>query len=139
MNDYTIYVRIQEEELTTIFAKGKIKKKWTGWRPKTDEQTQEFRKNVMEKNFDTEDDIATTQKNIETVAGEVAQIISAPENVRLREEAAARCTAKINRKVLKKQARKVRAEHLVKCCLEPGKKKAKKKAADTTVCERAFH
>ena len=50
-----------------------------------------------------------------------------PENVGLREEAAARCTAKIKRKVLKKQARKARAEHQVKCFLEQGKKKAKRK------------
>ena len=47
--------------------------------------------------------------------------------LRLREEAAARCTAKIKRRVLKKQARKARAEHQVKCCLVPGKKKAKRK------------
>ena len=50
-----------------------------------------------------------------------------PENVRRREEAAARCTAKIKRKVVKTQARKARAEHLVTCCSEPGKKKAKRK------------
>ena len=54
-------------------------------------------------------------------------ILSVPENVRLHEEAAARCTAKIKRSVLKKQARKARAEHQVKCCLEPGKEKAKRK------------
>ena len=53
--------------------------------------------------------------------------MSAPKNVPLREDAGVRCTAKINWKVLKKQARKARAEHLVKCCLEPGKKKAKRK------------
>ena len=46
--------------------------------------------------------------------------MNTPENVKLREEAAAR------RKVLKKQARKARAHHQVKC-LEPGKKKAKRK------------
>ena len=54
------------------------------------------------------------------------KIMSTPENVRLREEAAARSTAKIERKVLKKQARKARADHQVKCCLEPGKKKTKR-------------
>ena len=45
-------------------------------------------------------------------------LLSTLQNVRLREEAAARCTAKIKRNVLMKQARKARAEHLVKCCLE---------------------
>ena len=46
---------------------------------------------------------------------------------RLREEAAARCTAKIMRRVLRRQARKARAEHLVRCSLVPGKSKAKRK------------
>ena len=55
---------------------------------------------------------------------------SYPENVRLHEEAAARCTNKIKRRVLKKQARKAKAEHLVKGCLEPGKKKVRRKTAD---------
>ena len=50
-----------------------------------------------------------------------------PKTVRLREEAAARCTAKIKRRILRKQARMAKAEHLVKCSLEPGKKKAKRK------------
>ena len=52
---------------------------------------------------------------------------STPENVRVREEAAARCTANIKRRVLGKQARKASAEHLVKCSLVPGKKKTKSK------------
>ena len=53
--------------------------------------------------------------------------MSTPENVRLREEAAARCTAKIKRRMSRKQARKPGAEHLVKCSLDPGKKKTKSK------------
>ena len=36
-------------------------------------------------------------------------------------------STKIKRTILKKQARKARAEHLLKCCLESGKKKAKRK------------
>ena len=47
------------------------------------------------------------------------------ETVRFREEAAARCTAKNKRKILRKQARKARAEHLVKCCLQDGKKESR--------------
>ena len=82
------------------------------------------------------EDLATRQKTIEIAAGEVAHhtkaerathSLSTPENVRSREEAAARCTAKIKRKVLKEQARKASAEHLVKCCLETVKKKTKRK------------
>ena len=54
--------------------------------------------------------------------------MSVPETVRLRGEAAARCTAKIKRRTLRKQARKARAEHLVK-----------EKAADRIVRQRAFY
>ena len=53
--------------------------------------------------------------------------MSTLEDVRLREKAAARCTAKIKRKVLRKQARKARAEHLAKCSLELVKRKDNKK------------
>ena len=50
-------------------------------------------------------------------------IQSTPENVRFREEAAARCTKKIWRRVLKKQARKARAEHLVKAAWNQGRRR----------------
>ena len=62
-----------------------------------------------------------------TKAQKETEIMSTPENVRLREEAAARCTAEIKRRVLRRQARKARAEHLVRCILDPRKKKAKRK------------
>ena len=62
-----------------------------------------------------------------TKAQREEEIMSTPENVRLRAEAAARCTAKIKRIVLRRQARKAGAERLVKCSLEPGKEKAKNK------------
>ena len=89
----------------------------------------------MEKYDDTEDDLVAIQRTVETAAGKVAHhesrkrkiVMSTPETVRLREEAAARCTAKIKRGVLKKQARKARAEHHVRCCLEPGQTKANRK------------
>ena len=96
----------------------------------------EIQKKVVEESDSTEDGLAATQKNIETAAWKAAHRtkaqraktkISILETVRLREEAAARCTAKIKRRKLKKQARKARAEHLVKCSLEPGKKKTKRK------------
>ena len=45
------------------------------------------------------------------------------DNVRMREEAAARCKKVIKRRVLKKQARKARADHLVKCSLMPRRRK----------------
>ena len=51
------------------------------------------------------------------------------------EEAAARCTKKIKRNVLKKHARKARTEHLVTCCLEFWKKIDEKETADRTARE----
>ena len=83
-----------------------------------------------------EEDLATIQKNIEIAAKKVVhrtkaqrekEIMSIPEKVRFREEAAARCTHKNQERVLRRQARGVRAEHLVKCSLEQVKKKAKNK------------
>ena len=75
------------------------KKKSTGWRPRTDAQNFEFKKKVIENGEDKIDDhLATIQKAIEAAAGEVPHCTEAegekntqgtPENVRLREEAAA--------------------------------------------------
>ena len=64
---YSFFARIQEERQTYDFTKGE-KKKWTEWKPKTDEQTMEFRIKVMEKNGSTQHDLATIQRNIETAA-----------------------------------------------------------------------
>ena len=47
--------------------------------------------------------------------------------MRIREEAAARCTKVIRGRVPKKQATKARAEHLGKCCLAPGKRNVRGK------------
>ena len=62
---------------------------------------------------------------------------STPENVRLREEAAARCTAKIKRRGLKKQESQSRAscEMLLRATEEEGQQKA----VNRTTCERAVH
>ena len=52
------------------------------------------------------------------------------DDVRTREEAVARCTEGYQQKSAqkkKKQARKARAQRLVKCCLAFGKKKASRK------------
>ena len=50
-----------------------------------------------------------------------------PENVKQREETAARCTAKIKRRVFRRQARKARVEQLVRYSLVLGQKKGKRK------------
>ena len=88
----------------------------------------------MRNERDTEEYLSTAQ--IENAARKMQhrtnaqtenKMMRTPENVRLREEAAARCTAKIKWRVLMRQARKARSEHLVRCSLEPGKKNAKRK------------
>ena len=76
------------------------------------------KREVMKNERDTEEDLSTAQKNFENAAKEIQhrtnaqkekEMMRTPENVRLREEAAARCTAKIKRRVLRRQARKARA------------------------------
>ena len=105
----------------------------------------EIQKRGDEKNGSAEDVLATTQKNIENTAGKVVhrtkaqqrKIMITPENARLREE---RCTRKIKRRILRKQARKARAEHLVKGRLEPGKRKTERKPlTEVFVKEKAVH
>ena len=100
-----------------------------------------FYKEVM-KNEGNKEENLITQKNIENAAKKIQHRTKAqkekemkrtPESVRLREEAAARCTAKMKRRVLRKQARKARAGHFVRCSLKPGKEKGEKKAADRIV------
>ena len=90
----------------------------------------------MKNERDTKEHLSTAQEKIENAAKKIQHRTNAQkeevmmrtqENVRLREEAAARCTAKIKRSVLRRQARKARAEHLERCSLEPGKKMAKNK------------
>ena len=114
----------------------KRNKKWTGWKPTTEDQSMHFKKEVTKNAGNKEENLSTVQKNIENAARKIRhrtkaqrekEIMNTPETVRLREEAAARCTAKIQQRTLRKQARKARAEHLAKCSLEPGKKKAKRK------------
>ena len=70
---YPIYARIQEGKSTEHLAERKRTKKWTGWRPRTDEEQIEFKKNVMENGEDrTDEHLAAIQKNIEIAAGKVA-------------------------------------------------------------------
>ena len=51
-----------------------------------------------------------------------------PKAILSKEMAAARSTRPIERKILRKQARKARADHAVQCCLLPGKRIPKRKA-----------
>ena len=76
-----------------------------------------------------EETLGTIQKGIEEAAGKVPRdkmVKRTPVSVGIREEAAARCTQVINRRVLKKQARKARADHLVICSMMPGRRRKRK-------------
>ena len=126
---HPIFAWTQEEPHIKVFQKSD--KKWTGWRPTTEDQLMHFKKKVMKKGGDKEENLSTENalKKVQhrTNAQKEKEMMRTPENVRLREETVARCTAKITRIVLRRQARKARAEHLVRCSLEPGKKKTKRK------------
>ena len=89
------------------------------------EGTEDF--DINQRNIELPEKWHTTRKRKEKI------MMSIPECVRLREEAATRCTAKIKRKVLKKQARKARTEHQLKCCLQPGKKAQRKPLTELRV------
>ena len=53
--------------------KGRRTKKWTGWRPRTEEQKIEFKKKEMEDGEDSDDeDLVTIQRTLEIAAGNVA-------------------------------------------------------------------
>ena len=52
----------------------------------------------------------------------------------MKEGAAARSTRVGERKVLRKQAKKARIEHEVKCSLVPGEKNGEETALETAVC-----
>ena len=89
--------------------------------------------------------LGTTQKKIEEAAHSTENdrdktMEQTPENmrVRVREEAAAKCTRVIERRVLQKKARKARADHPVKCSLMPRNTKIKK-AVGGVVFQRVFH
>ena len=96
----------------------------------------QFMKKVMEKDgHGVDGNLTTIQKQLNSphvkcrIAPKLRDNISkrTPDDVRTREDAAARCTKVIKRRVLKKQPTKARAEDLVRCCLALGKKKAPKK------------
>ena len=54
----------------------RTRKKWTGWRPKTDEQTIEFQKDVMRSRDEKkEEKLETIQRAVEDAAGKVESIL----------------------------------------------------------------
>ena len=106
------------------------KKKWTVWRANNDEAKTEFQKAVTGRKEGREsrrtlgDDSKIAKKRCKvahsTKNDRDEALQETPENVRIREEVAARCTKVSKRRVLKKQARKARADQqrsqLTWCC-----------------------
>ena len=91
-----IFARIQGGAHATFFQKRN--KKWTGWKPITEEQLLKFQKRSDGKKGSIEEDLATVHENTENAARKAVhrtkaqkekEIMSTPENVRVREEAAA--------------------------------------------------
>ena len=86
---------------------------WTEAKIGYNEQKIAFQRDLM-RNRGEKLDEKLYDKNIE-VADRETTTQQTPEKVRTREEAAARCTKVNKRRVLKKEPRKARAEHLVLC------------------------
>ena len=109
------YLRENTRRTTRQSLSKKRNKKWTGWKPTTEPHVNAFQKGSGENAGNKEEHLSTVQKNIENAAKKIRHrtkaqrekaIMSTPETIRLREEVAARCTAKIKRRTLRKQARK---------------------------------
>ena len=114
-----------------ILCEEKKKEEKDRMEDKNDEAKIEFQKAVMRKEDEKQEEkLATIQKDMEEAAGKVAcstkydsdnAMKETPQKARIREEAAARCTKVIKKGVLKKQARKARADHPVNCSSTPGR------------------
>ena len=61
----------------------------------------------------------------------------APEEVTVRDKAAARCSRPIERIIISKHAKQTRAKHAVRRTLVPGKRISKKKNSDRAACQTA--
>ena len=107
---------MQENEAQHQFSTRRKKKKWTGWRPETDEARIEFRKAVRRQKEDQE----TIQKIIEEAAEKVARTTK-PHRDNVVERTPEKLGAQNDkRRLLKKQARKARADNLIRCTKEKG-------------------
>ena len=96
---------------------------------KNDEVKIEFQKAVMgDQDEKQEENLETIQMDMEGGCRQSDKAVKLkPESVRMREEAAAGYTKAFKRRVLKKQARKVRADHLLECGMMPGRVKTERK------------
>ena len=101
-----------------------------------EEQKKEYMRKLLKDKDGSLIDLSAVQEQIEQATRKIAHFTKGerekimrqtPEDVKIREEAAARCKRVMERRVLSKQARRARA-HLVKCSMESGRKKNRRKA-----------
>ena len=98
-------------------------KNWCGWRPRSEEQKKEYIRKLLKDKEGSLNDLYVVQEQIEEAARKIAHFTKGrkkimkqtPEEVKIREKAAARCSRLMERRVLSKQARRARADHLVTC------------------------
>ena len=115
--------------------KKRRKQTWAGWQPCDEGARIESnpKKEVAQPKEDVQkENLETIQKSIEHAAKDIVHTTKLerdtaakrmPSKVVAREEAAARSSRPVERQVLRKQAPKSRAEHLVKCSFVHGKKR----------------
>ena len=102
---YPVYASIQEDDGRGYLIEKKKKKKKTmrcaGWRPYDKEARTDFKKSVMDQKGDVQpEDLKTIQRGIEEAAEKIThttpdrqeEVRNAPEEVTVREGAAARCS-----------------------------------------------
>ena len=102
-----------------------------GWQPHDGGLRNELKKKVVRPEEDVRKDcLETVQRNIEDAA--IATKLERDKDARrvpskfvAEEGAAAKSSRAVERRVLRRQARQARAEHLAKCSLAPGKRKVK--------------
>ena len=131
---YPIYAGIQEDGHTKKNQKGR-KKKWTGWKAKTEDQKLEFKKMVMKENEDIEDTLENIQRTIENAAGKVAHHTNAERDKNIDEYTREKLQQGVQQRsrgeYSRNKVRKAKEEHHVRCCFELGKKKTNRKPSVT--------
>ena len=138
---HPIFPAIQQYEASNYFSARRRKQKWTGWRPKKRRS-----KNWIPESSDVKGRRKAKKKlgnNTQGYWGGCGQsgsqnkktedkaVKETPESVRIREEAAARCTKQ--KESTQEQARKARADHHDECSLMPGRKLKRKPLSELYV------
>ena len=112
------------------------KKRCAGWRPCDKEARTDFKKAVVDQKGDVQpEDLGTIQRGIEEAAEKIThtapdrqeEVRNAPEEVTVREGAAARCSGPIERKVLIETSQESQGRACSEMQLDVGQKNIEKK------------